>query len=177
MKKMLALLFSLFALEALANDQWPIIDEFVGEQSLCTAFPAGSYKFLRKDCSFFCDEWQYTLNVSCDADGAFLQYCQGDHVFDESLIDQRTWAEARGNLLRLKAKNVASYGKEFVLTDVKKDNDLLTVQYEVHDGTGKLQSGTWVLKKGTAIQHLFKRTESTLRPIRETRTETLTEQR
>ncbi len=66
-------------------------------------------------------------------------------------------------------RSVESYGNKVHLISVEKSPKGLKVQFEVSGVFGLTEKGEWILNQGTAIYQIADRTETTLRPLEETK--------
>lgn len=172
----LLLLIALIPISVFSNGDWALVDNFVGNQELCAAFPDGNtYNFKKETCSFSWEKWNYVLWISCSNDaGATLEYSKSDgQIFSCESITADKWHSLNGNMLRAKQIYAESFGNKFVLNSASVDGAVLVVEYQIMNQNSLVETGTWRMRRGNAIVQISNREETTHYIIKETKRDVL----
>lgn len=166
---------TLFASASNAADLWREIDEKTHQSGVCEAFvDKATYVFKHRSCSLFgCDEWLYHVTTFCGpaSDGslaATVEHSKNGRVFSREVISESRWKMLNGNLLRMKAANAVSFGKEFFLESVEQMSDgRLRVDYSISTNGKTSEKGYWIFGEGPCIPQVQERLSTTLGPLAE----------
>jgi hypothetical protein len=163
-------------------DKLKVIDDYLGPTKICEAFPDKTeHKFEREDCNSLsgCEKWQYTVRTTCNDAAedpiAIIEFTTDGRVFSRNEMTESKWVSLNSNLFRSYVANVESYGSSVVINDLIEASDSMVVTFEVWRSGGLLSTGTLHIGRGDYYHQSIYRQETTLKPIKETRTERLLE--
>ncbi len=161
---------------------WELIDAKIAQPNICDAFVDGEVsEFSRRSCSVMgCDEWTYQVRSYCkvSSDGtqlATIDYLSSDgRLTSRNTISQSRWQESKGNIFRMFASNVESFGKAFNLLSVEETEDgSMRVDYSVGSVNKPIEVGHWVFEEGSAIRQVVEQSKLSHSIIDEETTDTL----
>lgn len=143
------------ALSTAADSPWARLDQVFARDNLCQALPNGEeLNFENENCTKIagCDAWNFKVRLTCkDEKGQYIanisHYKSNGKRYSSRDINEDFWALHQGNLFRIFAANIESFGNSFHLKSLTEDEDQVVVKYLVKRDSKDIQSGQWVIGK------------------------------